>query len=166
MTRRLRELLVPIGAVMCTVGCGSSASIQTPYPSDASIGVLTAPSAPAGNVAVGAKVILVEESPFRCPAIAGISINPAALAPGQAAQLGVTTTGATPPASYIRWMVIPASGGRLTDAGSPSPGFFCNDAGVVTVGVQVGLTEPNVGNICAGVADSWQAETIVCEAPR
>jgi hypothetical protein len=117
----------------------------------------------AGGIAVDASVVLVQ-GPFVCPAIDAFSIDPAAVVLHQAAQLEVTTVGPAP--SMIQWTVTPPSGGDFSDPTVPNPVFLCGAVGAMTVAVQVGIVDPNLGNVCAGVANTSYSGVIRCEAAR
>ncbi len=178
----LRQLLLPAlrglpgrsaccaaAALACVSAC-SSGNVNERYRIASSADNATDGSADEGGgdaakgfVAVEASVILVEEAPFVCPAIAGISINPATLTLEQVAQLGVTVAGPAP--SAIQWTATPSSGGSggvFSDPSSPSPTFRCTGPGTVSVAVQVGLADRDAGDICAGADNTWQAATVVC----
>jgi hypothetical protein len=114
-----------------------------------------------GSIAIEASVKLVD-GPFVCPAIASFSITPAAAVLNQAAQLGIVTVGPSP--STIHWSVSPSSGGVFSDPSSPSPVFRCESLGVMTISVQVGVVDPNLGSVCVGVAGTSYSGTIRCEA--
>src|SRR5277367_658727 len=101
-----------------------------------------------GAVAVEAGLLLIE-GPYTCPGIASFSINPASLAPQQAAQLEAITVGPTP--SLVQWTANPVTGGNFSDSGSLTPTFLCTGAGHVVVTVKVGVVVPNEGNVCDGV---------------
>jgi hypothetical protein len=182
MSRPVRKLLLPAlpalrglpgGGVCCAVaalaclGACSSGNASERYRVASSADNATDGStddgggdAGKGFVAVEASVVLVEEAPFVCPAIAGISINPATLTLEQIAQLGVTVAGPAP--SAIQWTATPSSGGVISDPSSAAPTFRCSGPGLVSVAVQVGLADKDAGDVCAGADNTWQAATVVC----
>ncbi len=117
-----------------------------------------------GSFAVDAGVILVNQPPILCPAIASFSINPAALAVGQGAQLGVLASAP----STVEWSVTPPTGGSFVNpvdggpgATSLAPEFLCSTPGTtVTVTVSIGLVDSGA---CTGVAFTSLSATIACE---
>jgi hypothetical protein len=152
-TLHVSRVLVSVCATFGT-GCGGGGA-GPGLPDSAAEG--------AGAVAVDASVVLVQ-GPFVCPAIDAFSIDPAAVVPDQAAQLEVTTVGPSP--STIQWTVSPPSGGVFSDPTAPDPAFHCGAVGIMTVAVQVGIVDPNLGNVCIGVANTSYSGLIRCEAAR
>ena len=141
-----------LGAALGAVGCGASEGI---------------PAGDAGakdgayRVFIDASVILVGGGQYACPGISAFSIDPAEVAIGQPAQLGIETIGPAP--STIEWTVSPASGGTLSDASAAQPTFQCRDAGRVTVAAGVTLVVPGAGNVCQGVRYTTYSGAVVCE---
>lgn len=111
-----------------------------------------------GTVSVDASVAVVYQPPVSCPGVSSFSISPAEVQLGQPAYLGVATVGPTP---TIEWSVLPASGGRFSNARSVSPIFQCAGPGVVTVSVEVGVAGTGA---CKGVANTSFSGTITCES--
>jgi hypothetical protein len=117
-----------------------------------------------GSVAVDASVILVNQPPIVCPAIASFSVDPAELAVGQGAQLGVAANAP----STVEWSVTPPTGGSFVNpvdggpgATSLAPEFLCATPGsTVTVTVTIGLLDSGA---CTGVAFTSLSAAIVCE---
>ena len=152
-TLHVSRVLVSVCATFGT-GCGGGGA-GPGLPDSAAEG--------AGAVAVDASVVLVQ-GPFVCPAIDAFSHRPrrSGPRPGRAARGdhrgavavddpvdGQPTVGVSSPIPTV-----------------PDPAFHCGAVGVMTVAVQVGIVDPNLGNVCIGVANTSYSGLIRCEATR
>jgi hypothetical protein len=112
-----------------------------------------------GGISIDGGVVFNEE-PFVCPAIAGLTINPASVPLADDVHLRVDTVG--PPPSVLVWSATPPSGGAFSDAGATEPTFHCAATGVVGVTVHVGIADPSFGDVCSGVANTDATGRIRC----
>ena len=141
-------------ALAGAISCASSACGSSPGgPADPSAG-------DAGLVAVEAGLVVVLAPPA-CPGISSFAIDTTDLGRGQTANASIVTTGPAP--SFVRWSVVPASGGVFSDAASFHTAFTCAGPGSVTVGVKVGLTAQGSGNLCEGVAFTSYEAPVRCD---
>ncbi len=100
-------------------------------------------------------------SPTECPGISSFAIDTTDLTGGEAANASVDTAGTAP--SFVRWSVVPASGGVFSDAASTHTTFTCAGAGNVVVTANVGLVVEGLGNVCQGVAYTSYEASVRCE---
>jgi hypothetical protein len=114
----------------------------------------------AGAIAVEASVTLLQ-GPFTCPAVTSFSIDRAELPVGTTAQLDVETAG--PPPTAVQWTSTPPSAGDFSDPTSLHPTYRCAAGSRVTVTVELELDVPNLGDVCAGVANTTYSGSIRCE---
>jgi hypothetical protein len=95
---------------------------------------------------------------LKCPGISVFSISPAALGPGQKAQLDVASEG--PPAT-VEWSVSPIKAGQISNPNALTPTFECAGVGAVTVTATIGRAD---GAPCAGVPFTALSGSIDCRA--
>jgi hypothetical protein len=131
-------------------------------PTDAAV----ATQVDSGNLAVDAGVVLVNQAPFVCPGITGVSISPAEVMAPESAALTATSTSGGGGTATLLWT---ATGGTIDNPTSPSATFHCNGGGqVATVTLTVGLLGTgadggSVGQVCSGVANTTITHDVVCE---
>ncbi len=133
-----------------------------------------------GSVAVDAGITLVNQAPFQCPGITGVSISPAELNPPQLANLGAGVTnnasGGTPTLMWSATCNGPAGTAPIiTNPTSPNATFSCGTVVpptgsvytcqlTLTVGLNgTGADGGSVGQVCTGLPNTAISETIVCE---
>ena len=154
--------------VSVTAGATSAAVVivTCTVATDASV----ATAVDSGNIAVDAGVILVNQAPFVCPGITGVSISPAELLPPETATLTAGVTGSSGGTQTLLWtscagsnITNPTSANAVFSCGSVTPGTSC--AVTLTVGLNgTGPDGGSVGQVCTGVGVSTTTENIVCEA--
>jgi hypothetical protein len=124
-----------------------------------------------GFIAVDAGVVLVNQPPFACPGITGVSVSPAEIASnGQIAALTGTFTGSNGGVQTLLWSTD-CTGAILTNPTSPDATFACGSTQpgttchvTLTVGLDgTGLDGGSVGQVCTGVPLTTTTETINCE---
>jgi hypothetical protein len=154
--------------VTVMAGATSSATVivTCTVPTDAAV----ATTVDSGNIAVDAGVVLVNQAPFVCPGITGVSVSPAEILPPQTAALSAGVTGSSGGTQTLLWttscagasIAAPTSPNTSFACGSTTPGTLCT----VTLTVGLNGTGPDggsVGQVCTGVGVSTTTETIACE---
>jgi hypothetical protein len=132
-------------------------------PTDASL----AATVDSGNIAVDAGVLLTNQAPFVCPAIAGVAVSPAELFPPETASLSATEIGGSVGTATVQWT---STCGTIGNPNSLNATFSCGTATgpcvvTLTVGLNgTGLDGGSVGQVCTGIANTSASETINCEA--
>jgi hypothetical protein len=122
-----------------------------------------------GNIAVDAGAVLVNQAPFVCPAITGVSVSPAELLPPETAALSVGVTGSDGGTPTLQWTTS-CAGATITPTNAPNATFACGSTTqfqcsvTLTVGFNgTGADGGNVGQVCTGVAFTTATESIRCE---
>jgi hypothetical protein len=141
--------------VTCTVP--ADAALSTPVDS--------------GNIAVDAGVVLLNQAPFVCPGITGVSVSPAEVLPPETAGLTGTSTGSSGGTQTLLW-TTDCAGASISNPTSPNATFACGSTPggtachvTLTVGLNgTGADGGSVGQVCGGVANTTTTETIFCEA--
>jgi hypothetical protein len=135
-------------------------------PTDATV----ATAVGSGNISVDAGAVLVNQLPFVCPAITGISISPAEILSPQTASLSAGVTGSSGGMQTLAWSTS-CPDAVITPADSPNATFACG----MTVGgtlcdvtLTVGVLRPaadggNGDQVCTGVGVSTMTGNILCE---
>jgi hypothetical protein len=150
-------------AVVAGATAGASVLVTCTVPTDASIPA----DVDNGSVAIDAAVTLQSQSPFVCPAIAGVSISPAELMPPETAALGAQIVGGDGGVPTVQWT---STCGTIANPTSASATFSCGAVtGTCTVTLTVGLDGTgldggSVGQVCTGIANTTTSETITCES--
>jgi hypothetical protein len=128
-----------------------------------------------GSVAVDAGVQVVNQAPFQCPGISGVSISPAELKPPESAALAAGVVAGSGGVQTLLWSATCQSGTPIiVNPTSPNATFQCGTAvptgGVddctltLTIGLDGnGADGGNVGPVCTGIANTTISETIACE---
>jgi hypothetical protein len=154
--------------VTVTAGATSSATVLVvcTVPTDASL----ATAADSGNIAVEAGVVLVNQAPFVCPGITGVSVSPASIMPPETAALTATFTGSSGGTQTLLW-TTDCAGASISNSTSPSATFACGSTpgGICHATLTVGLDGTaadggTVGQVCTGVANTTTTESIACES--
>jgi hypothetical protein len=152
-------------AVTVSPGATSAAVVVVTctVPTDAAV----ATQVDSGNLAVDAGVVVVNQAPYVCPAITGVSISPAEVTTTESAALTATSAGGAGGSVTLLWT---ATGGTIDNPTSPSATFHCAGSGTATVALTVGLLGTgadggSVGQVCTGVANTTLTQQIVCEGP-
>jgi hypothetical protein len=155
-----------------TVTAGATANVVVnvtcTVPTDAAV----SQSVDSGTVAVDASIALIDQPPFGCPAIAGVSISPAELLPPETATLGVVVTPGSGGVQTLLWSATCGNGTpAITNPTQPNATFSCGTAVATTCAVTLalgfngtGLDGGSVGPVCSGVANTTVTQTIACEA--
>jgi hypothetical protein len=156
-------------SVSVMAGATSSATVivTCTVPTDAAV----ATQVDSGNIAVDAGVVLVNQAPFVCPGITGVSVSPAEILSPETAALTAGDVGGSGGTPTIQWTtscaganITPANALNATFAcGSTPPGTLCTVT--LTVGLNgTGADGGSVGQVCSGVNFTTTTETINCEA--
>jgi hypothetical protein len=156
-------------AVTVMAGATSAATVLVTctVPTDAAV----ATAVDSGNIAVDAGVVLVNQAPFICPGITGVSVSPAEVLPPQTAGLTGTFTGSSGGTQTLLW-TTDCAGANIANPTSPNAVFACGStpAGTtchvtLTVGLLgTGADGGSVGQVCTGLTNTTTTESIVCEA--
>jgi hypothetical protein len=153
--------------VMAGATSGATVLVTCTVPTDASL----ATAVDSGNIAVDAGVVLVNQPPFVCPGITGVSVSPAELLdPVMTAVLTGTFMGSSGGTATLLWTTdCPAA--IITNPTSPNASFsFGSASGIsvchvtLTVGLDgTGADGGSVGQVCGGVANTTTTVSIRCE---
>jgi hypothetical protein len=157
--------------VSVVAGTTSTASlvITCTVPTDASL----ATSVDSGNIAVDAGVVLVNQAPFVCPGITGVSISPSEILSPETAGLTAGVTGSSGGTQTLAWstscagasITNPTSANATFACGSTPPGTLCGIT--LTVGLLGTAADGgSVGQVCGGVANTVETTnlSVFCEA--
>jgi hypothetical protein len=145
-----------VAQVLVTCSVPTDASLATPVNN--------------GNLAVEAGVILVNQAPFVCPGITGVSISPAELLSPETAALSAGVTGSSGGTPTLQWTTS-CSGAEITPANAANATFLCGSTPpgtqctvTLTVGLNgTGADGGSVGQVCTGVVNTTTTESITCE---
>jgi hypothetical protein len=152
-------------AVMAGATSAATVLVTCTVPTDAAL----SSAVDSGFIAVDAGVVLVNQAPFVCPAITGVSVSPAEVFPPETAGLIGTFTGSSGGTPTLLWSTD-CTGASISNPTSPNATFACGSTpgGTCHVTLMVGLEGTavdggGVGQVCGGVANTTTTESILCE---